>query len=42
MANKLVMVLSPKTLLQMARKGIGHGDLEKIAKKMKKDLDKSK
>ena len=36
------MLLAPQTLLKMARKGIVHGDLEKIAKKMKKDLDKSK
>lgn len=36
-ANKLVMVVSPKTLLAMARKGVGHSGLEKIAKNMKKN-----
>ena len=38
MANKLVMVLSPKTLLAMARKGVGHSGLEKIVKNTKKAL----
>jgi hypothetical protein len=40
MAQKFVTQLSPRTLLQMARKGIGHGGLEKVAKNLQKKKKK--
>jgi len=38
--TKLVTQLSPKALLQMARKGVGHSKLEEIAKNMQKKVRK--
>jgi hypothetical protein len=40
MGTKLVTQLSPKSLLQMARKGVGHSKLEEIAKKLQKKVKK--
>ena len=40
MAHKLVTTLSPRALIQMAKQGIGHGKLRKIADNLKKKKKK--
>lgn len=42
MAYKIIGTLTPRALLQMAKKGIGHGKLEEIAKNIQKKKKKVK